>query len=385
MSSTISDTTASPAPFSPFESGISVTSGATSDGTCHAAMPLSLVPNISCGDHPDAPDLGAFTTVFRALTNFHHPRAPPLERSDSEEATPTSTWILSPSDYESEAAGGSTVWSHVPIASYLVSSSPETPLESASPTDTESGLELPAGRELDRGRGILDAHEDGDVDDSGQPSLGLLGALDFLAAERAKFIAQREGGMHGHGHTTSSDSTWRHIVQPRRKRRRKRNRSAHPPPGEGAAEHGGEYETLEGAATSQDDADDSSCSSDEASPPNYYESTPASPPNGGDQRTHQALTAEVRLKIHHSKSTPSLRLPVTLPIDARVLQLRNLAHKLRMLFPKDAAALSAILSHDHPDSSDFVDPRGPVPRTKDTLIHVFIDQYVLASLSISLC
>ncbi|KAJ3540977.1 hypothetical protein NM688_g6148 [Phlebia brevispora] len=62
-----------------------------------------------------------------------------------------------------------------------------------------------------------------------------------------------------------------------------------------------------------------------------------------------------------------------MPIDARVLQLRNLAHKLRMLFPRDAAALSAILSHDQPDASDFVDPRGPAPRMKDTLIHVFID------------
>ena len=80
-----------------------------------------------------------------------------------------------------------------------------------------------------------------------------------------------------------------------------------------------------------------------------------------------------RPQIPHSKSTPTLRLPITMPIDARVLQLRNLAHKLRMLFPKEATALSAVLSNDQPDGEDFVDPRGPVPRTKDTPIHIFID------------
>ncbi len=331
----------------------------------------------------DAPDLGAFTTVFRALTNFN-PRTGPLDLSDSEGATPRSTWILSPSDYESEAAGGSTVWNHGPIASYLTSSSPETPPDSVSPTDTESAYELPAARVAERGDFDLDTIDDDILE---QPSLGLAGALDFLAAERAKFAAQRDAaGMRGNSSATS-DGTWRHVIQPRRKRRRKRNRSVQdssvvrrPLTGEATTVATGD-ETLEGAAALYDDADDSSSESDEADPPNYYESTPATPPPGvRDKRNLRPLATDGHPKIHHTKSTPSLRLPMTMPIDARVLQLRNLAHKLRMLFPKDAAALSAILSNDQPDASDFVDPRGPVPRMKDTLIHVFIDQSVLPRL-----
>ncbi|KAF7798991.1 hypothetical protein EIP86_010220 [Pleurotus ostreatoroseus] len=374
MSSALSDTTASPAPFSPFSTyPDEVHSDTTSDGACHSRD--LLYRNLLTVDHAEPPDLGAFTTVFRALTTFNHPRAHHLERLDSSEATPTSAWI-SASENESEAAGGSTVWTHGLIASYLQPSSPEVPLEGTSPTDTESGVELSAGGIRQKGGGVLvlDTSEVGDPDDPDQPSLGLAGALDFLAAERAKFVAQREGGYRGHSSNTS-DGTWRHVVPHRRKRRRKRNRSAHPAPGEASVETAGEDENQDGEANtaSQDDADDSSFSSDEAYPSNYYESTPASPPNARDQRTYQTVTEEGRLQIHHSKSTPSLRLPVTMPIDARVLQLRNLAHKLRMLFPKDAAALSAILSHDHPDASDFVDPRGPAPRVKDTLIHVFID------------
>ena len=313
--------------------------------------------------------------MWRTFAAYQHPRVFPLDRTDSEDTTPTTSWVFPPSDYESEAAGGSTVWNQGPIASYLNSSSPDTPPESSSSaTDTESGIEIPVEGQPEGG--LLDVLGV-DGDDSGQPSLGLAGALDFLAAERAKFVAQREGGLRGHPSSTS-DGTWRHVAQPRRKRRRKRGRSAQPAQGDRSAEE----EALEGAATSQDDAGDSSFSSDEATPAKYYESTPPSPPHGNKaNRKQRAASEDSRPKIHHSKSTPTLRLPVTMPIDARVLQLRNLAHKLRVLFPKDAAALSAILASDQPDIPNFVDPRGPAARTADIPIHIFIDQYVFTIIS----
>ena len=190
-----------------------------------------------------------------------------------------------------------------------------------------------------------DADPDVDADDGEQPSLGLAGALDFLAAERARFLAQR-----GHA-APASDGTWQHVVPARRKRRRRRNRSAQGREEEGGAAGVGSFES----------------SSDDAAPREYYQSTPPSPPGG-----------RARGVVHHSKSTPTLRLPVecTMPIDPRVLHMRNLANKLRMLFPAQKDMLESILTDDQPDAADFVDPRGPVPCVEDTPIHVFIDQYV---------
>ncbi|KAI0087183.1 hypothetical protein BDY19DRAFT_1092299 [Irpex rosettiformis] len=329
MSRTISESTLSPPPFSPF-STYSTTSGATSD---------------------DAPDLGAFTTVFRALNTFHNPRIisgnPSQLDSDESARTPTSTFLLS--DYDSEAPGNTTVWAQRTIADYLD--------ESDDHPDT------------------TDFPEDED-----QPSLGLAGALDFLAAERAKFVAQRPPAgsiAREHSSNATSDDTWRHAVgQQRRRRRRKRNgsrsiqvrRSA---AGNGSAEAIGELETTN---DEDEDEDDTTDSSDVREPMHYYESTPASPPlNTTRAGRAQRQEREDRLTMHHSQSTPSLRLTASIPIDPRVLQLRNLAHKLRMLFPKDAASLAAVLSDDQPGEDDFVDPRGPVPRAKDTLVHVFID------------
>ncbi|KAL4252198.1 hypothetical protein ABKN59_005499 [Abortiporus biennis] len=354
MSTSVSETTVSPSPFSPFSS-YSSTSGVTSD---------------------DAPDLGAFTTVFRALNTFHPARTHNNDLfSDNEEATPTSSFAFTPSDSDSEVVENSTVWTHAPIASYL-SSSPESPPASPSPdgTDTDSANVDVAMRTS----GDVET-EDDEQDSSNYPSLGLLGALDFLAAERARFVAQLDAaGVRGHSSTTS-DGTYQHLIPPRRKRRRKRNRSAHD---SSTARHSidantatGETEdTVDGVTASHDDADASSSSIDVPSSPAYYKSTPSTPPpHTKERRSKRTAIDEKRPSIHHSKSTPSLRLAVSIPIDARVLQLRNLAHKLRMLFPEDAAALSAVLSDDMSNTLDFVDPRGPVPLPKDTLIHVFID------------
>lgn len=304
----------------------------------------------------DAPDLGAFTTVFRALNTFHNPRiivGNQLQLDSDESArTPTSTFLLS--DYDSEAPGNTTVWAQRTIADYLDESDDH-------PDTTTDPLE-----------------------DEDQPSLGLAGALDFLAAERAKFAAQlpTAGSIaREHSSNATSDDTWRHAAgQPRRRRRRKRNRShsiqvRRSAAGNGSAEATGEVDTTN---DEEDEEEDTTDSSDVREPMHYYESTPASPPPdatrvGRAQRREKQKERESRLTMHHSHSTPSLRLTVSMPIDPRVLQLRNLAHKLRMLFPKDAASLAAVLSDDQPDADDFVDPRGPVPRAKDTLVHVFID------------
>ncbi|KAH8103326.1 hypothetical protein BXZ70DRAFT_925049 [Cristinia sonorae] len=355
---TVDSTTPSISPFEIHRSGSigSSTSGLTSD---------------------DAPDLGAFITVFRALNTLHPSRVHGT-RYNNGDATPTSS-LMSPSEYDSELPGGSTVWSHRPIASYLSSGSPESPPSSSSPEPTEADSTLDPSLES-TGFGAAERRdgEDDVLDATSQPSLGLFGALDFLAAERAKFVAQRDAvGQRGHSSNTS-DGTWQHAISPRRKRRRKRNRSA------GVSKHrrrrpedspitpGDADETAEGATASYDDADDSSSSSggDPSSQQQYYRSNPPTPPL--ELQSHHTANV-IQPRIQHSKSTPSLRLPASMPIDARVLQIRNLAHKLRMLFPQDAKALSAILANDHPSPSEMVDPRGPMPRTKDTLIHVFID------------
>ncbi|CAL1711037.1 unnamed protein product [Somion occarium] len=185
-------------------------------------------------------------------------------------------------------------------------------------------------------------------------------------------------GQRGNSSTTS-DGTWRHPLIARRKRRRKRNRSAQDKTRPGSEPTEITEDAVADATASPDDADDSSSSLEPPASPQYYKSTPPTPPpevEAAERRRRQRSAAPStfeRPSIHHSKSTPSLRLPAALPIDPRVLQLRNLAHKLRMLFPKDAEYLADILSDDHPSPSDVVDPRGPTPQSQDTLIHVFID------------
>lgn len=307
----------------------------------------------------DAPDLGAFTTVFRELNNaYQHPRGNGNGRhlTDSGESarTPTSTFLLS--DYDSEAPVGSTVWAQGPIADYLEQ------------TDSE-------------GQEQTSAEEDGE-----QPSLSLSGVFNFLAEERTRLARLREAtngagrAVAGHSSSTTSDGTWRHIVPTRRRRRKRRadrSQSVHnqirlPTNLDATVEEAAENDEEE------DDDDEEDESTSDSAPANYYESTPVSPlPNGHRRQRSNISTTEDREGrplVHHSRSTPSLRLQTTAPINPRILQLRNLAHKLRMLYPKDARFLSAILSKDQPDDSDIVDPRGPMPRAKDTPFHVFIDQ-----------
>ena len=389
MSSAVSDTTVSPAPFSPF-STYSSTSGVTSDGNFphHLPQPLpssKLLPLAFTG----APDLGEFTTVFRALGNFNRGRSNRDHFDDFDDATTPTSLALSPSDDDSEDIQNAqpTVWAHDPIASYL-SSSPESP--PSSPSLRQLNLASIHNSVLPDSEvnafAVDEENADRSLDFVDQPSLGLFGALDFLAAERARFAAQRDAaGQRGNSSTTSDGTTWQlaiAAISPRRKRRRRRNRSVQdtkgrrPAPDENSLAPNGDAEDTAGNVTaSQDDADDSSSSIDISTSPQYFKSTPPSPPpQESSRRTQRSSANDGRARLHHSKSTPTLRLPVTMPMDARVLQLRTLAHKLRMLFPQEAASLSSVLSNDNPNSADLSDPRGPVPRSHDTLVHVFIDQ-----------
>jgi len=373
MVQSVSDSAFSPTPFSPFSS-YSVASGVTSDGEFSTRMPSSF---IDIETNADAPDLGAFTTVFRALNTFQ-PRTGPVHISSVPSTATTSSLAFTPSDYDSEIAAESTVWSRRPITSYLSFSSPDSS-RGRSPlmSDTDSTASEVAQTDMPGGDGV-----GGDTVD--QPSLGYLQeALGFIAAERAKFAAQRDIGMRGNqsSTTTTSDSVWRHAIQPRRKRRRKKNRSVQEVSRVRILERDQDVstETTAADATALDDDDgdiddayDSSSSVDLNSSPNDLKISSSARPKS-DRRRYRSVIPE-KLRLQHSKSTPNLLPPVSIPLDARVLHLRNLAHKLRLFFPNDAAALNTILS---PESSStnagFVDTRGPVPRSQDTLIHVFID------------
>lgn len=217
-----------------------------------------------------------------------------------------------------------------------------------------------------------------------QPSLGYLDeALGFIAAERAKFFASRdvaEGAASGNRSSTS-DSAFRAIIQARKKRRKKKvaksnsqdplNRISL------SLDSDSRIEDTAGDPSGAGDATlEETSSSFEVSSSPAKNATPITARGRGSWRKGKtAEKATTTPPLLHSKSTPSLRLTTTsLPLDPRVLRLRALAHKLRLLFPEDAARLSSILSNDQADEGDFVDPRGPEPQSKDTLIHVFVDQ-----------
>ena len=385
-----SDTTTSSTRFSPF-SNCSAASEATSDGelaakTSHLDQPLVLTFRFH---FPDPPDLGAFTDVFRALNEFQQePRAViaipiPITQLDHGHRTPTSSVVaLSPVTTGSNATRGRTGPSFL-SSSWRDERRPHarslSPRINSDNSDTEGEELFPETVEVrsydfDSGVDVLD--KDGD-----QPSLGYLDeALGFIAAERAKFFASRDavGGAGAGNRSSTSDSAFRATIWSARKHRRKKVVKSHSqdpakrtplslysdsriedtagnPSGAGAA-------TLEGTSPF------------ELSSSPAKNATPVTAKGHKSRKKGKAVETPAPLLLH-SRSTPSLRLTTTsLPLDPRVLRLRALAHKLRLLFPDDAARLSSILSNDQADREDFVDPRGPKPRCKDTLIHIFIDQ-----------
>ncbi|KAJ6494048.1 hypothetical protein C8R47DRAFT_1184999 [Mycena vitilis] len=355
---TASDTTASTSPLSPFSS-FSAPSEPTSD---------------------ELPDLGAFTTVLRAWNHLQ-----PLPRTfmhQPQHSTDTTSSMEQDSQSD-DLPVGPTVWSQRPIASYLDSISATTDTDGRSPSPgspspgSGSNTEGDARTlELETVDYELSDLEDLDLDP--QPSLGLLdGALSFIAAERARWNAQREAGA------LANEGAWKHVVEPRRKRRRKRTAKTPKP------DNASRDDTIEEA-----DADDSSSSFDNTTTTtttSTYKSVPATPARSRKERRRQALantSPSANRVLIHSKSTPQLRvLPLHFaanehphPHYPRVLQLRNLAQKLAKLFPADKAGLGSLIPPDAElhqrllsESDFFVDPRGPPPRADDTLIHVFVD------------
>ncbi|KAH9919468.1 uncharacterized protein BXZ73DRAFT_92068 [Epithele typhae] len=341
MTQSVTESSISPGPLSPF-STFSVGSGVTSD---------------------DAPDLGAFGTVFRALTNLH-----PLNGTDVRSATPTSSFALSHSD-DSDPLQGPSNWSQRRVSSYLTSSLPGSPMREAAslPLDTEdTASEYDDGTELE-----VPIEDENAVD---RPSLGYLDqALMYLAAEREKLTLQRE--LRGAGSTTTSDSPSQFPLPAIRRKRRRKSRSARkvaPEDGTRTETATGEGEGQDEASADNEDGDYSSSSREATSSSPRPKTTPATPATFRREKQKQRAAAETNPRLHHSRSTPSLHV-TTRSFDAQTIQLRTLAHKLRLLFRTERQALLGVLSRDFTSSATYADPRGPAPTSQDTLIHVFID------------
>lgn len=292
------------------------------------------------------------------------------DEADARSATPTSSFALSHSD-DSDSLQGPSVWTTRRVTSYLTSSLPGSPIRGRSslpPESEDTASEYDDGTELE-----VPIEDENTMD---RPSLGYLDeALTYLAAEREKLAAKRE--LRGNSSTTSDSPSQLLVPTSRRKRRRKHTRSAR----RGGLDDGtqpetaGEVDGVEEASADVEDGESSSSSQDVSSSSPYYKTTPATPAILRREKQKARISSEQNPRLHHSRSTPSLHV-TTKSFDARTIQLRTLAHKLRLLFPSEAKALSTILSRDFTSSLTYADPRGPVPQSQDTLIHVFIDQCV---------
>jgi hypothetical protein len=441
---TTTTTRTTPTPISPFSS-YSAASDPTSDGQFMGGRgvfdPLETQPKSSF--LLEQPDLGSWTAVFRALTYLQPPRNPvipsnaqhhPYNDTNSQQSTvatsPTAT------EFDSAAATAMATRSVVSTAASAVASPPLLQVqppeaEAAAATTADSSYTPPFSDEEDFRTGSDTEGEDADepsapgmmelseldlLDDP--PSLGYLDeALNFIAEERA-IAAQRAlsairkgavvkgsgGALAGGGVTSGSESAWRHVVQPRRRRRKKSKTPRISILRKDAEEQQLPLaeETVE-ADTTHDLDDDSSSSNEHRRRlriATHFKSTPSSPGKrkmekqkqiggGGSTATEGHHPSR---SLRHSRSTPTLRISFANPPDPRTLQLRTLAHKLRMFFPADAATISALLDNDYPDSSPndpcpTLDSRGrsaPSRSLQDMLIHVFIDQYVFFFLISSL-
>jgi hypothetical protein len=316
----------------------------------------------------EQPDLGAFTQVFREFNHIQASLPLPIPTSNIHSST-SSLFTVSTS---LDSYKVPSLWSQRSKASYISGHSNDNTHDSdndfGSGSHTEGDVNGPPIE-------IEDLSDLEDMDDP--PSLGYLdSALSFIAAERVRVTTQQHTEKIG----PITESAWRHVVKPQRTRRRKKPKLIQLLQRE---PEGGDASNVITPVNQNraEDVDDSSSSSEPSSPvaASRFKSTPATPSRRKTEKHRQraaaaAAVASKNPRLHHSRSTPSLRLAVTLPLDPRILQLRALAHKLRLLFPEDNKALSAVLSNDLPDNTDFVDPRGPQPQSQDTLIHVFIDQ-----------
>lgn len=400
----------------------------------------------------ELPDLGAFTTVFRALPDLQPPRnfaipiplaVPNPGSSEADTLSSVSIAHARTNSLTNTQSEGDSI-----IAAYLTRHSKHNPdtdddglnasasaseeydddadadhdyisisgSGSGSGSDTETE---PEGRPVEI-EGVSDVDSVGVVHTRAythphgggghQPSLGYLDeALSFIASERARYAAQRDRGENSNSNSYTPWTQGRGQVEPRRGRRRRRVRSKATPT-ESTTEGGEEYDDEYDEEGEEEDSPFSSSSLDfRPSHPRArrapYKSTPGTPrrristatrAKSKDKRRphHHRRRTPSLLHLRHTKSTPSLSLPlppsststhttrtIVPALDPRVLQLRSLTHKLRLLFPEDSAALGGVLSHvggaggGDGGQGGFIDPRGPGPREgEDTLIHVFIDQ-----------
>ncbi|KAJ7148795.1 hypothetical protein C8R43DRAFT_1008799 [Mycena crocata] len=349
-----------------------------------STSPISPFSSFSVPSEPtsdELPDLGAFTTVLRAWNHLQPPPRTFMHQPQHSTST-TSSSMEQESDYLHEPSlAGSTVWSQRPIASYLDSISATTDTDGRSPSPGSGSNTEGDARTLELEPADYELSDLEDMDLEEQPSLGLLdGALSFIAAERARWNAQREAG------TTANEGAWKHVVEPRRKRRRKRAARNLKTDDISREDPIGEAESI-----TAEDADDSSSSFDNTTTTTTttttHKSVPATPARSRKERRRQQALASTspganRVLIH-SKSTPQLRVLSVAhephPHYPRVVQLRTLAKKLGKIFPEDKAVLDDLIPadlelHQRLRADDFfVDPRGRPPGDNDTLIHVFID------------
>lgn len=345
-----------------------------------------------------------------------------MDRDDHERereldsASPRSA-LLSALPTDSEANAGSTVWTQGIIASYFDPSVASAQTRSAvddwsratdSAMDDENAralahdLSLSSSGDVEAGFGGdgSDSETEGEADplaltlvgpvasaaggavnDAEHPTLGTIDSvIEFLMSERDRVRAGRlaERRMIQNYSSTSDGGVGQNQdadVRRARKRRRKKpiktmqilKREVDAP--ETVSETTVHADDASGDAD-RDDVDmdpdaegESSSSLDNA---HHYKSTPSTPP-----RANRLVKRDV---LKHSKSTPTLKVK-TIPPDPQILKLRCLAHKLRLRFPENYERITALLTQDFSGGeSDFSDPRGPAPRARDTLIHVFIDQ-----------
>ena len=347
----------------------------------------------------ESPDLGAFTIVFRALNDFQPRNFIPHAHAVATTTATTTTLTHSPADSESDRYNrGSTVWAQQPIASYLSSMSSsytattrltmasQSPPPSEPPSSDTEG-EIMIDQEADSGD-----YEDANNADEEQPSLGWLdGALQFIAAERAKLTAPRDNSWQRGNSSTSDDPSSRRQQQlphhhhhhhyqhqqltPRRRRRNRKARSIAPTvlvrESSGAA--GDDNQPHSDPLEGEDPSDLSSPDISSSEAAIRFRSTPGSPRRKARRRNSvRSASADARPRLSHSKSTPNFH---SGPLDPRVVRLRALAIKLKFLFAAEAELLAGVLSNESLQSSapDFIDPRGPPPRPGQALVHVFID------------
>ncbi|KAG6376578.1 hypothetical protein JVT61DRAFT_1556 [Boletus reticuloceps] len=399
----------------------------------------------------EAPDLGAFNTVFRELQQFqigpprilHTTLATIAVHADHDvdvdydherdSASPRSA-RLSALPTDSEANAGSTVWTQGIIASYFDPSVTSVQTRrsavddrsrgTASATDDDhtrvrrrlgrlyvrsaSASALGSGEGGDGEDSDEEEEEDSDsetegegdalacttvvgsvvsdvggvvVDDPEHPTLGTIDSvMEFLMSERDRVQAGRlveRRKIQHYSSTSDGGVRQRQEAEARRAKKRRKKKPMKtiqilkrvvPDAVETVSETTVNVEDASGDAdmAAAEAEGDSSSSLEHGH--HHYRSTPSTPP-----RTNRVLVKrDVSLK--HSKSTPTLKVN-TIPPDPQLLKLRCLAHKLRLRFPENYERITTLLTQDFSGGeSDFSDPRGPAPRGRDTLIHVFIDQ-----------